>query len=587
MKKQTLYTPTIILLAACIVIGIFARWWKLGQVPVSLYWDEAAMLVDAKSVAQSGQDMHGNNWLQAIYPSYGDYKLPVYIWLAALSVKLFGVSAWSLRLPSATVGTLEILALAIFSVQLFSRDKVVTMRQRFYTLMNYFSRWHLSKSKHTKLLFFTSAAIFALIPWSIQFSRTGFEGHLGQFLLLLSIGSLFASSRPNKRKLSFHVLACVLGALAVYAYYSVRFVWPVLFLSYLFIFEFTPAWVRTRKIFNLDLLRIGLAAILGLTFWFLLLLPLYASPHYQASQTFRLSTDSILKNEDEILQSNVYRQMAGNGPASRILYHRYVLTGQELLKNYSAHLSLNYLFVSGDPNLRHGTGTTGLFQIWMLPLFFLGIFMLARKDRGVLLFLIIWWLIALLPASVPTTVPHALRSLNALVPTSVLISYGAYQLLLWLFSLKQKPQSIFIPLGFLIIIITSLFYLHDYFAHYPARSAFDWQDGYRQLSELIQKEHSPVRTVWVNPDDDRLYLWLMIYGDYSAQDFHSWESEGYQFPKIDNVVFEPFDWGKLETLDHKLIVVEKPGQLQGEPYRTEHITDESGKVRFDVGWYGR
>src|SRR5258708_18635134 len=82
------------------VVALFIRLFRLGQVPVSLYWDEIAMYVDIKSVLQSGQDMFGRPWFQVIYPSYGDFKLPAYIWSAILSAKIFGLSEWSFRLPS-------------------------------------------------------------------------------------------------------------------------------------------------------------------------------------------------------------------------------------------------------------------------------------------------------------------------------------------------------------------------------------------------------------------------------------------------------------------------------------------------------
>mgnify|MGYP003988032779 FL=1 len=75
-----------------LLLAIFLRFYKLGQVPVSLYWDEAAILLDAKVVSQTGRDVHGNPWLQVLFPSYGDFKLPTYIWLAALSVKFLGVT---------------------------------------------------------------------------------------------------------------------------------------------------------------------------------------------------------------------------------------------------------------------------------------------------------------------------------------------------------------------------------------------------------------------------------------------------------------------------------------------------------------
>jgi hypothetical protein len=54
----------------------FIRAWQLGSIPVSLYWDEVAMLADARVVAETGKDIHGLPTTHFIFPSYGDYKLP-------------------------------------------------------------------------------------------------------------------------------------------------------------------------------------------------------------------------------------------------------------------------------------------------------------------------------------------------------------------------------------------------------------------------------------------------------------------------------------------------------------------------------
>src|SRR5438445_8980066 len=68
------------------------------------------MIVDVKSVLQTGKDIFGRPWFEVIYPSYGDFKLPVYIWLATFSAKIFGLSQWSFRLPSelAGIGTIVV-----------------------------------------------------------------------------------------------------------------------------------------------------------------------------------------------------------------------------------------------------------------------------------------------------------------------------------------------------------------------------------------------------------------------------------------------------------------------------------------------
>ena len=97
-----------LLLGLIISLGIGLRTVNLNGQPVSIYWDEAAMAYDAFSLTQTGQDMHGHSLWQAIFPSYGDYKLPLYIWLAAVMMKILGPTVTAFRLVSALSGSVLI-----------------------------------------------------------------------------------------------------------------------------------------------------------------------------------------------------------------------------------------------------------------------------------------------------------------------------------------------------------------------------------------------------------------------------------------------------------------------------------------------
>jgi 4-amino-4-deoxy-L-arabinose transferase-like glycosyltransferase len=142
---------------------------------------------------------------QTIFPSYGDYKLPVYIWLATVSLKLFGVSAWAYDCP-AILGVASIL-LSGGLVKEF--------------LKKYQPTWQVEA-----LSLFTGLVV-AISPWSIQFSRTAFEGHSGQFFLGLSVYFWLL----GRRRPLWLGLSGLIGAVAVYCYYSVRFVWPLVLIA--------------------------------------------------------------------------------------------------------------------------------------------------------------------------------------------------------------------------------------------------------------------------------------------------------------------------------------------------------------------
>src|SRR3989339_882194 len=91
----------LIILLFILGIAFFIRVLGLGQIPVGQYVDEIAITLDSHVIAQTGKDMHGRSFFFAIIPSYGDYKLPVYIWFSSLTTLFFGAGAFATRLPSA------------------------------------------------------------------------------------------------------------------------------------------------------------------------------------------------------------------------------------------------------------------------------------------------------------------------------------------------------------------------------------------------------------------------------------------------------------------------------------------------------
>jgi 4-amino-4-deoxy-L-arabinose transferase-like glycosyltransferase len=524
-----------------LLLATFLRFYKLGQIPSSLYWDEAAILLDAKVASQTGQDMHGRSWMQVLFPSYGDFKLPIYIWLATVSVKLLGVTELAVRLPSAIVGLTTILLAGFISRELFLKfsDK---------------------KKDYLQLM---TMLVIAVSPWSIMFSRTGFEGHLGQLILALSVWVVLKS----RKKHWLVLLSPLLGALATYTYFSVRFVWPIVFISAVFLILKKKAW---KWLFP------------ALLIFGVLLLPMVRSPLYAESNKFRYSTTSVLNAYDYPVQANQYRELASSSLLDRVLFHRHWLMGRELIKNYADNLSLNYLFLTGDPNLRHGTGDHGLFLLIFLPILLAGLYELFKRQRFELLILIIWWLIALLPASVPETTPHSLRSLNALVPISLILGFG-------LVSLIEKKSKILNLILFSLISMSTFEFGYHYFTQYKADSAYDWQDGYKEMALVINKNLPDVSDVYIDEFDDRFYLWLLAYGDFMATEIQAMPKESYQIKKIEKITFHSYHWSKIDSLDRKIIVVgltssinEGLNTYQIQPTWEKEIYQANGETPFKI-----
>lgn len=509
-------------------MAVFLRFFRLGEVPGGLYWDEVAMLVDAKAIAVTGRDMHGLSPLQAIFPSYGDYKLPVYIWLASGAVKLFGASEWALRVPSAVFGVLTVLGAGLIARELFPKLKKLDSQG----------------------LFLMTMLVMAVVPWSVLFSRTGFEGHVGQALVALSVWlTLKARQRPV-----LLVGAVLLGALATYAYFSIRFVWPVVFTALILLF-----FEKQRKHF---FKWASLWLALPLLAYALLLIPMYRSPLFAASNQFRLSTTSVLNMADWPVVANEYRQLAGNTIFDKAIYHPKILMLREFAKNVSDNMSLEFLFFTGDPNLRHGTGQHGLFLWVFLPSFFFGWWSLWKKHRAQASLLLLWWLAALVPASVPETTPHALRSLNALVPLSLVIGWGSWQLwrALWQSSLAKIWKTTIVAGAALVVALAVYEFGSYYFAVYPTRSAFDWQDSYKEVAQEAWQQAQSADVVWADPFDSRFYLWLMAF-HVPAEELHTLSYENFMPAEIGNIRFRWFDWTKLPTLSEQTVVIARKDEI--------------------------
>jgi 4-amino-4-deoxy-L-arabinose transferase-like glycosyltransferase len=569
LKNKFLLAAVAIMLLAT---GI--RLYKLGDVPVSLYWDEVAILLDAKVLAATAKDMHGRVWYQVMYPSYGDFKLPVYIWFSAIAVKILGVSSFAVRITSAIAGILTVLLAGGIANEITRQDKSARYRQ---------------------IVTLTTMLVVAINPWPVMFSRTGFEGHLGQFLLGLSVWLLL----KTKHKPWLSILAALIGGLATYTYFSVRFVWPVVFFLVTILHTYQlpiPKSIKLKRSVGWSIIA---AIIFGIT-----LIPMTKSPLYADSNRFRLSTSSVLNDTDYPIYSNQLKLMAGNEFIDRAFYHRHLLMVQALLKNVSSNLSLSFLFVSGDPNLRHGTGEHGLFLFPFLPFLLIGFSELAKRKPRILLLLIGWWLIGILPASVPNDTPHALRSLNALLPISLILGFG----LSWVFTKEGltkfvshrpstlQPSKLLKILQAIIIstiFISSFSFLHHYFTYYPQDSAFDWQDGYTQLATELAKQSPGVSEIWVTPFEDRLYLWLLAYGPYTGAQIQAMPTDDYKVKTIDNIKFAGFAWFNMGRLGGRTLIVDRVENLEykidNEPVKpliTTPIYGYDGEAKYLIAEYG-
>ena len=82
-------------------------------------WDEVAFGYNAYSLGIDGKDEFGK-FLPIVYlESFGDYKPPVYAYLDIIPVKVFGLTPFAVRFPSAFFGVLTVLLTFFLTKRLF------------------------------------------------------------------------------------------------------------------------------------------------------------------------------------------------------------------------------------------------------------------------------------------------------------------------------------------------------------------------------------------------------------------------------------------------------------------------------------
>jgi len=200
-----------LLLLIISVLAIFLRLFRLGENPPSVYWDEAAIGFDAYSLAHNGVSIDNHSWLQPVFGSYGDFKAPVMIWLSSIWVKIFGLSAFSLRLSNAIVGILTVfLSFSIF--------KEILKYSAF--------------KKNSHYIALLGMAIIAISPWSVHFSRIGFESGISIGIFSLSLYFFLLSLKKSY----FLIPSAFTAVLGCYSYYSLRVIYPALFVLLFLIF---------------------------------------------------------------------------------------------------------------------------------------------------------------------------------------------------------------------------------------------------------------------------------------------------------------------------------------------------------------
>jgi hypothetical protein len=307
--------------------------------------------------------------------------------------------------------------------------------------------------------------------------------------------------------------------------------------------------VVTIALWQLRKRLISLPVIVSLVICVGLLIPLLMNITKPAVAQ-RFAETSLFSTSQAVKITNELRETDSNTLLARIIHHRYWYWGKEVISGSLRHLTLSYLYLSGDANQRHQTGYTGLLYWWTLLALVSVVFLKQKSDNASLLFLAGWILLATLPAALTNVTPHTLRDLPAAPAFALLIGYGLSHLL------STQYKKIFVLIMSVLIIGEGVVYGFDYSHAYQVRSAPDWQYGYQQVVQFIKSLPQPTTPVYVTQKYGRPSMYFLFYLNYDPQQLQ--QQRGLPQDQGELLAFDRYHFESLDVSKKGIFVSDVP-----------------------------
>lgn len=430
------------LLFLILILGSALRLYRLNEVPVELFGDELDVGYNAYSLLKTGRDYTGH-FLPTYISSFAEARAPLYLYSTIPFVALFGLNEWGVRLPAALFGILNLILIFLLVKKLFDNQSLGLI----------------------------SAFLMAITPWHIQFSRAAYEVTLLLCLILFAIYLFIVSF---KKTVILPLCAFVL-ALTPYVYSTANLFLPILLLIFFIVYKAQIIKIPAKYFF------------VSLAVGFVTLLPLFYNLSIGKAGT-RFSQISIF-DQKSIAYEIINKRNAENN-SGRFFHNKVIGIGREFTSNYLKSFSPQFLFLAGDINLRHSVGYGGEFYLIYLPFMILGLVYLFKKHSPEkAAFILLLTVLAPIPAALTQGGGEHATRLFVLLPWFLIITaLGIYYFFDFL---KKKKLVFFKPVfcGFVFILFFEfIFYLHQYYVHWPLESWRFWHYGYKETMQALSKD---------------------------------------------------------------------------------------------------
>jgi hypothetical protein len=359
--------------------------------------------------------MYGHKF-PILFRANGSYQTPIYTYFSIIPVNLLGNTVFSVRFVSALSGVI-LVVLTYFLLKFWGQKGLI------------------------------AAAVIAISPWAVHFSRPALEASLAVTFFALSIFVFSLSLKKPK----FFLLAAFLLGISTHAYYSERII-AVLFLP-LFILLFRKIYFKHK---------------------YLLICSLVIFAITQFPNIYIMQTGALTKRFEQVSYFGESSWMTG---------------GREFIDHFLMYFSPRNLFFDTGSRLGMNAPELGVFYDWFIVPFLFGLRYIFKKRKeyfSKLLFLLL--LLTPIPAALTGDMFYPLRTLDLFWVFSVVIALGICEV--WKF---LKYNFVRIP-TFLILLGYSLLSLYiSYFILFKYESG---GSAYLKLNKVLDRYRD--RSIWID-----------------------------------------------------------------------------------------
>lgn len=541
-----------------ILISIFLRFYHLSTIPNSLTIDEIGNGYNAYSLLKTGKDEWGIKF-PPYFRSTGDYDAPVMIYLMVPPVWAFGLNEFSVRFIQALFSLLITpLIFLIFRKYIFPHKSI------------YYS--------------FAAMLFYATSQWNIFFSRSGFEAVIALGFVMLNIYFLFRSIE-KKNPLIFY-LALAFAYISAISYSSNKIFVPLINLLFVVL-----NWRAVFEIFKIELdfkkWRLILFSVVTLILLFVLARFWLFGPGAVRAKMVFFTGDYELK---VALLSKL-----GQVGLSILDLPMLVLFW---IKRFLEYFSTNFYIIDGLGLTIPGHPGAGVLNLAVFPLYIVGLISLfipgkEKHLNKIKTFLLGWFIIGLIPATLANNSQHALRTLNSSVAVILISTVGLAIVIDYLIGKSKNLVLIFLGVFILLFSLDFVRFIDYYTVHYPFELSETRQYGWKEMAIYARDHHSEYDNVYVDPrfgSEGRTnygvpYSYFQFYSRYDPNTFHSFPGREKFISDFENYHFLEIDFNQMGEVKGNNLYIASPWSFPDYLINEKHIRYEVKFLNGKVGFY--